>query len=115
MNALRYTLLILHFIGLAAILGPFLDQLRAEAKRITTAMLWGARAQLVTGLALVGLISAADLYDLDHVKIAVKLVVALAVAAFAEIGAKREQLAPRLWLLVGVLTVINIAIAVAWR
>ena len=38
MDALRYLLLVLHFIGLAAILGPFLDQLRADTKRITTAM-----------------------------------------------------------------------------
>ncbi len=114
MNVLRYSLLILHFIGLAAILGPFLDQLRAESKRITTAMLWGARAQIVTGLALVGVAYASD-HEPDHVKIAFKLVIALAVAAFAEIGAKRDNLASRFWLLVGILTVVNIAIAVAWR
>lgn len=114
MDALRYTLLIAHLIGLAAILGPFLDQLRAPTKRITTAMVWGARAQIITGLALAGLAFASDDYEPDHVKIAVKLVVALAVAGLAEVGAKRES--PRtLWILVGALTVVNVAIAVIWR
>ncbi|MFN3866912.1 MAG: hypothetical protein ACK4MD_09395 [Demequina sp.] len=114
MNALRYALLILHFIGLAAILGPMLDQLRAKAKRVTTTMVWGARAQIVTGLALAVLAFAGD-YEPDHVKIAVKLVVALAVAGLAEVGARRESGVERFWLLVGVLTVVNVAVAVIWR
>ncbi|WP_084037861.1 hypothetical protein [Demequina sp. NBRC 110053] len=114
MDALRYTLLILHFVGLAAILGPWLDQLRSEARRITTAMVWGARAQIVTGLALAGLAFASDDYEPDHVKIAVKLVVAIAVVGVAEVGAKRER--PQLfWLLAGLLTIVNIAVAVIWR
>lgn len=114
MNALRYALLILHFIGLAAILGPFLDQLRARAKRVTAAMVWGARAQVITGLALTAVAYAGD-NEPDHVKIAAKLVVALAVAGLAEVGAKRDGGVERFWLLIGALTVVNIAIAVIWR
>lgn len=114
MTALRYALLIAHFVGLAAILGPWLDQLRADARRITQAMVWGARAQILTGLALAGLAFANEDYDPDHVKIAVKFVIALGVAGLAEVGAKREK--PQLfWLLVGILTVVNIAVAVVWR
>ena len=113
MNALRYALLVLHFVGLAAILGPFLDQLRADTKRITMTMVWGARAQLVTGLALVGVAMAGD-HELDHVKIAVKFVVALAIAGLAEVGRKKE--APQaFWLLIGVLTLVNVVVAVVWR
>ena len=114
MNALRYTLLILHFIGLAAILGPMLDQFRAQAKRVTAAMVWGARAQIVTGLALTGVAFAGD-NEPDHVKIAVKLIVALAIAGLAEVGARRDRGVERFWMLIGVLTVVNIAIAVIWR
>lgn len=113
MDALRYTLLILHFIGLAAILGPFLDQLRADAKRITMTMVWGARAQLLTGLALVGVAMAGE-NELDHVKIAVKFLVALAIAGLAEVGRKKE--APQtFWMLIGVLTLVNVIVAVVWR
>lgn len=114
MNALRYTLLILHFIGLAAILGPFLEQWRQKAKRVTTVMLWGARAQIITGLALAGVAFAGD-NEPDHVKLAFKLVVALAVAGLAEVGAKRGDGAARFWEAVGVLTIVNLVIAVVWR
>ena len=124
MDVLRYTLLILHFVGLAAIIGPFLDQLRADAKRITQTMVWGARAQLVTGLFLVGVAEMNDA-DVDHAKIAVKLVVALAIAGLAEVGGKKSKRAlagdgdlasvRTFWWLVGALTLVNIVVAVSWR
>lgn len=123
MDATRYALLIAHFIGLAAILGPFLEQRRSDVKRITQTMVWGARAQLITGLLLVGVAEMND-YDVDHVKIAVKLGVAIAVAGLAEVGAKRTKSltsdepagkVTTFWWLVGALTVVNIAVAVAWR
>jgi hypothetical protein len=115
MNALRYSLLILHFIGLAAILGPFLDQLRADAKRITTTMVWGARAQLVTGLALAGLAYSGDDAAPPHAKIAIKLLVALAVVGISEATHKKAAPAVATWWLVGGLTVVNIIVAVAWH
>ncbi|WP_084078166.1 hypothetical protein [Demequina sp. NBRC 110057] len=124
MDILRYTLLVLHLIGLAAILGPFLDQLRSDAKRVTQTMVWGARAQIVTGLLLVGVAEMND-YDVDHAKIAVKLVVALAIAGLAEVAGKRTRVAlagsgdlspvRTLWWLIGGLTVVNIIVAVVWH
>ena len=114
MDALRYSLLVLHFIGLAAILGPFLDQLRADTKRITTAMVWGARAQILTGIALVGLAYAND-HEPDNVKIAVKLVIALAVVAIAEMSRKKTGDVGWAYWAVGALTTLNIIVAVAWH
>lgn len=114
MTVLRFILLIAHFIGLAALLGPFLEQWRSSVKRITTTMVWGARIQVVTGLALVGLAMAGDA-DFDHVKIAVKFVVAIAIAGVAEVAHKRASTNPRFWELVGVLTLVNVVIAVVWR
>lgn len=124
MDATRYALLVAHFIGLAAILGPFLDQLTATTKRVTPTMVWGARLQLLTGLLLVGVGEMNDA-DIDHVKIAFKLVIALAVVGVAEVGGKKTRLAlaeggdlapvRTLWWLVGALTVVNIIIAVVWR
>lgn len=114
MSALRTILLVLHFIGLAAILGPFLDQLRADTKRITTAMVWGARAQIVTGLALAGLAFSGD-NEPDHVKIAVKLLVALAIVAIAEMTRKKTTDISWAYWAVGALTTVNIIVAVVWR
>lgn len=113
MDFLLYTLLTLHILGAAAIIGPAFEQLRAETKRITTVMLWGARAQILTGLAMVGVASANDA-DLDHVKIAVKLVIALAVVGIAEMTRKRAAAAWAFWAVFG-LTVVNVIVAVFWR
>ena len=113
MDLVRYTLLFAHFVALAAILGPFLDQLRAETKRITTAMLWGARAQIIIGLALVGVGYATD-HEPDNAKIAVKLLVALAIVGIAEANRKKDNPVAAYWL-VGGLTAVNIAVAVFWR
>ncbi|WP_062517968.1 hypothetical protein [Demequina gelatinilytica] len=117
MTALRYALLVLHFVGLAAILGPFMEQLKEQTKRITMVMVWGARAQILTGLALTGVAYARSDetgYEPDHVKIAVKLLVALAIAGLAEATRKRENPVVPFWL-IGGLTLVNIVVAVAWR
>lgn len=114
MTALRVIVLALHFIGLAAILGPWLDRLKSKAKEITTAMVWGARAQVVTGVILVGLMYARDI-EPDNGKITIKLLVALAIAALAEMGSRRANVAARFYWLIGALTIVNVLVAIAWR
>ncbi|WP_062212430.1 hypothetical protein [Demequina oxidasica] len=114
MDALRYILLILHLIGMAAILGPFLGQWTAKTKSITKTMVWGARAQLITGLGLVGVAYASD-HEPDHVKIAVKLIIALAIVAICEATSKKSGSVKTAWWLVGGLTVANIVVAVVWN
>lgn len=110
MDIVYKVLIIAHFVGLAAILGPWLTQLGAKAKSVTTTMVWGARAQVVIGIALAALASMGD-GDVNHMKLGLKLVFALAVAAFAEIGKKRESNST-FWLLVGIFTLINVIVAV---
>lgn len=114
MDLLLNILLILHLLGMAAILGPFLGQLTAKTKAITKTMVWGARAQLITGLALVGVASAAA-YDVDHVKIAVKLLIAIAVVGICEATHKKSGSIKTPWLLVGILTTVNVIVAVMWN
>ena len=113
MEFLRYTFLTLHIIGAAAIIGPALEQLRADTKRITTVMVWGARAQLLTGIALVGLAYAND-FEPDNTKIAVKLLIALAVVGIAESQRKKGAVTWAFWAVFG-LTIANVVVAVFWR
>jgi hypothetical protein len=109
---------IAHLIGMAALVGGWLVFLTGGAS--TTVMAWGARAQLLTGLVLVGLaegVSSLD-KDLDHAKIGLKLVVAIAAVACIEIGrgrAKRGQDAAGLVRVAGALGVLNVVIAAAWH
>ena len=89
---LVYNLLVaLHLLGMAAVVGGWIA-VRA-GRTVTAPIVWGARAQLVTGLALVGIASAIkdDDHVVDNTKVAVKLVIALVVVTAAEIGAARAR------------------------
>jgi len=108
----RYTLITLHILGAAAIVGPAFEQFKAETKRITTVMLWGARAQIITGLALVGVAYASD-HEPDHVKIAIKLLLALVIVGIAE-STRKKPANWAFWTVFG-LTIVNIVVAVFWR
>ena len=113
MELLTNLVVVLHLLGLAAIIGSAVFVSRGIP---TQALVWGARAQIITGLLLVGLNEAGD-DPLNHTKIGVKLVIAIAVAACAEIAAGRERRGqgnPQLVHAAGALAVLNTAIAVLW-
>ncbi|PKQ25775.1 MAG: hypothetical protein CVT64_08760 [Actinobacteria bacterium HGW-Actinobacteria-4] len=114
MELTRDLLLILHFIGLASLLGGFLVQMKPAVKVINPAMFHGVLTQLVTGLALVGLAEARDV-DVDHTKVGIKLAITLAIAIVVFVCRKRESVTIPVWGVIGALTVINIAVAVLWR
>lgn len=109
-------LVILHLLGMAAVVGSWLGVLRSP--RVVPGMVHGALLQVVTGLALVGLREGGavdDAGELDHAKIGVKLVVALVVAALAWVNRKRaDSVPPALVHAIGGLALVNVVIAVLW-
>lgn len=116
-ETIRLILLALHILGLALIVGVFFLQLRKKSDFAVTAVLTGAIAQLVTGLALVGIREASDL-GIDHVKVAVKLVIALVVlvaAIVARIVQKRGGRVAPWFHVAGGLAVVNVFVAVLWQ
>jgi hypothetical protein len=110
-----------HMLGLAALVGGYLVAVtrRAEGLLPNTVLVWGARVQLLTGLILVGLAEGALDYDVNQTKIGVKLVVAIAVAALAEIAAakarKGQPVPGGMVHGAGVLAVVNVLVASLWR
>jgi hypothetical protein len=115
MEILEHLFVLAHLLGMAAIIGSAVFVARGT---VTPALVWGARAQLVTGLVLVGLAQAED-DDVNNTKIGVKLLVAIAVVACAEIAAAKERKGqgarPNLVNAAGALALLNVAIAVLWR
>ena len=90
---IRIILVILHFVGLASLLGGFLVQVRAVAAgqgKVVPAMVHGALTMLVTGLLLVGTIQMGDIYDVNNVKIAVKLAVAIVITVLVFVFRKKD-------------------------
>ncbi len=112
-------LVILHFVGLSLLLGAFLVQLTSAQKTVTRWMWDGALTQIVTGVAMVGMVSGDMLGDdakdhIDNTKMAVKLVVVLVIAVLAFVGKRRPAPQAGLWLAIGLLTLANVVIAVVW-
>lgn len=120
-EAIRNTTLILHIVGIGALLGGFLVQIKAMSggvAKIIPAMRHGAWTMFVTGLILVGVaewrLSSNDALGLDHTKIAVKLTVILAILVLVLLNRKKDSVAAPIFGIIGLLTVFNISISVVW-
>lgn len=77
-----------HWGGLALILIGYIMSLAQGV--IHPVMVWGARLQLLIGLAMVGVLEMSGA-NLNHMWVGIKLVVALAVVALCEISASRAK------------------------
>jgi hypothetical protein len=113
MEPLRLILLFAHLIGFALLLGAAVTQYLSGVIRINAVMIWGAGAQLVTGVALSAPLDRAE--ELNPAKLVVKLVVAVMIFIMVFFSRKREAVSPGHLLAIIGLTVANAAVAVFWR
>lgn len=112
MDFLYLLLVFLHMLGLAGIIAGFLMQLMTGNVKATKVLLHSALLQFVTGLLLVGVAEMGDVADMNHVKIAVKLIVALTVVVVGVLNLRKP--AKNLAIIAGVLAIVNIGVAVFW-
>jgi hypothetical protein len=114
----RNILLILHFIGIGALLGGVLTQMSAMKSgtaRIVPAVMHGAWTMLATGLLLVAIAYPMGNGEfVDNAKIAVKLLVLIAIVVIALVNKKKETVAKWVIPMISLLTIANIVIAVVW-
>lgn len=118
MDFIYNLIVVLHFIGLASVVGGFLVQMRSAEKGVNPAMWHGALVQLVTGVAMVGLIESGAYTgydgDLDMAKISVKLAFTVIITVLAFVGRKKTPPQVGFWGAIGALSIANIFIAVLW-
>jgi hypothetical protein len=117
LEPLRLALVAAHVLGLAAIIGGWLVQSRRTDRYVLAPVLIGAVAQLVTGIALVGVRRVSDL-PIGGAKIGVKLVIAvivLAAAVGAVVQQRRGKRAGPALNAAGGAAVINVLVAVLWQ
>jgi len=108
-------LLILHFVGLAALLSGFFYQLRDWGKgmKVNAGILHGAWLQLLTGLGMVGLIQAMHgTEQVNNLVMAVKTVILTVIFFVAYSFNKKEKTSTWVVPAIAGLTTINIALAV---
>ena len=114
MEWLRLALLYLHLIGFALLLGGAIAQYLTGRLRINAAMLWGAGAQIVTGLALASPIREEN-DEPNPAKLGVKLLIALVIFVMVFFSRKREAVNRGHFMAIVGLTLVNAAVAVFWR
>ncbi|EME25537.1 hypothetical protein [Rhodococcus qingshengii] len=115
MSVLYNIFVVIHLLGMAALVGSYFTVLTAPS--ITEVMVWGARMQFVSGLIIVGLGEGALDKNYIHAKIAVKLVLSLVIVALAEITRakqKKGQPNPNLVHVVGGLSIVTVFVAALW-
>lgn len=106
-------LVVLHFIGLASLVGGFLVQMREKPRKVNAAMFHGVLTQLLTGSALVGLVGAQLVdRDIDYNKVIVKFIVVLVITFLVIKNRKKESVTNGIWGAIGGLSILNIVIAV---
>ena len=115
MTVLYNVLLLLHFIGLAMLVGGFFAQMGATPRTVTHWMRDGVLTQLVTGFAMVGLAqSNADIAGpFNNAAVGIKLGIALVVTVLALVGMRQppEKQQP-FWAACGALALVNMVVAV---
>jgi hypothetical protein len=118
---LRNSLVVLHFIGLASLLGGFLTQMKAMGKgtaKIVPAMVHGAWTMLITGLLLVGVrewMAAMEWAgEIDNIKVAVKSIVLTVILVLVMRFKKKDAVSPMVFGIIGLLTIVNVVLAVFW-
>lgn len=117
MEFLRHLVVLIHLIGFAVLFGAWVVEAAGKRRQITPLMNWGLAIAAVAGLILAA--PWAISYDPNYIKIGVKLVVVLVIGALLGIGAGRQRkdgkVAPALFWSIGILTLLNAALAVLWR
>ena len=112
MRAVQVVLLVLHLVGVAALLVGLLVQVRRPVKRVIGPMRDGSGTAFLAGLLLVGVLEIRDV-AFDHTQVSVMFGVGLLVLVLVLAGARQERIPAWLWWLVLVLTVGNIGVAYA--
>lgn len=117
MTLLFNFLVFLHIIGAAMIIGIWIANMKAPT--VHPRQFDGAMLQLLTGVAMMGLIPFLADADPNYMKLGIKFVVALVVAGLAIAGRRRykagEPVPAGLAHGVGGLALLNVAIATLWH
>lgn len=111
MDTTQKILAIVHSIGALLVLVGAIGTWIKGAKSFRAILVWSARFQVLSGIVLAILAFVED--EANPAKLAVKLLIALAIAGLAENVARRDARAPLMAAIV-VLTLANITIASIW-
>ena len=109
--------LILHFIGLAGLLGGLLAQIPNKPKKLQPFVLHSAWLMVIAGTAMVAINRIMHADDstvelLNHVPVSIKSTLIAVILVLGYLNVKKAVLSTRIWGVMTVLAVVNIVVAV---
>jgi hypothetical protein len=110
MKVVQVVLLVLHLLGVLALLVGLLVQVRHSDKRVTGPMRDGIGTTVVAGVLLVGVLEARD-QDIDGTQVGVMFGIGLLILILVMANVRKERIPDRLYWLILVLTVANVGVA----
>lgn len=117
LEILRHIVVFIHLTGFAVLFGAWAVEVYNRRVQFTPLMNIGLAIAGVAGLVLAAPWGIS--YELNYVKIGVKLLILLIIGALLGIGMSRQRkgghVPPAVFWAVGILTLLNAAIAVIWR
>lgn len=113
MEIVKHLVVLLHFIGFAALLGGMLVQVRDAEKRVLPAMRDGIGLAFLAGLALVAFAEAGP-DAVNHAKVTVKFGIALVILILVMVNMRKPRVPDGLFYGLLVLTVVNMGVAIFW-
>jgi hypothetical protein len=113
MDTAHVVLVVIHVVGVVALLAGLLVQVRRPEKQVNGLMRDGTGTAFLAGLFLVGVLEAGD-DPVDHTKIAVKFAIGLVLLVLVMANLRKPPLPVGLYWSLLVLTLANLAVALAW-
>jgi hypothetical protein len=110
MKVAQVVLLVLHLLGLLALLVGILVQIRKPEKRVLGPMRDGIGTTFVAGLLLVGVLEARD-QDVDGTQVGVMFGIGLVILVLVMANLRKDHIPDWLYWLILVLTVADIGVA----
>ena len=115
METVKLVLVFAHLLGMAAVVGGYFAGLTASPKRLTAGITHGTLLQLLTGVLLVGLAQMGTEMGTDpvnHTKYGIKIAVTAVILLLAWPRRKDASIAANTYHAIGVLALLNVAVAV---
>lgn len=111
METASQILVFVHLLGMAAIVGGYFAGIASSPKRLTAGIVHGTLLQFLTGVVLIGLAEMGT-DPVNHAKFGIKIAVAAVILLLAWPRRKDVSIAANTYHAIGVLALLNVAVAV---
>lgn len=103
----------IHILSILGILAMLLSQAKKSPRKLNPGVIHAGLTALVAGIVMTGIWKQVEDEELNHLKVGIKLLVALVLVFLGYKNVKKDVLKNSVWLTMIGLTILNVVIAVA--